>query len=708
MLLFAVELLVLTTTLGQQAAVALEEEKKWSQYHILESTPSELASLEAIRRLPLRRFEMTHDTVAGRVQYGVLAKDASEILAKVHGEAVTRDEPVPGAKNGMTRAVVNEKVLFYHGIAALRAVAAKLREFPTVVGRGFEGIEKLETAVQDLDLEKDWRSAAQLEKALKLAEARTMTANAELLSEQQDGDRRLKELAFSFSQRNATALFKNDLEMQRIAYHQDLRRLKMENLTMEEQASGRRINQVHRATMLERFDDEYNLAAAREERKTATAVEVAKEKERQKAETERRNEDVRLRHIAARGEALRQNVLEAIDAIAAEIAAFSTSLRSKPQRAQRFFLSIAAIVAGYFFTRETAILARKLITQYLMRPALVRESNFTPVTFFFWFFVLLFKRRRRRQHDDDMTKDQGSSSLLGKDIILSQQLGDRLERLSSSIRGSRQLGAPLRHVLFHGPPGTGKTMLARRLATVSGLDWAIMSGGDVGPLGSAATTELHKLLNWARTSPRGLLLFVDEADAALADRRRPDISEHAVSALNAFLFHTSDPSYSLMLVLATNRPSDLDTAVLDRIDDVIEVPLPDANARRNLVHLYFHQCFDDSDQIISTFRRLAQRFLSRVADQRPKVASDFNKTKNLEALVPLTRGSSGREISKLLLSVQGTVFSQSAIDGRLELTNTLWHQAITWKLHEVKPTGVSRTIDDPKNLPPASSLTTHL
>ena len=38
--------------------------------------------------------------------------------------------------------------------------------------------------------------------------------------------------------------------------------------------------------------------------------------------------------------------------------------------------------------------------------------------------------------------------------------------------------------MFYGPPGTGKTMVAKRLAWQSGMEYAIMSGGDVGPLGA--------------------------------------------------------------------------------------------------------------------------------------------------------------------------------------------------------------------------------
>ena len=43
--------------------------------------------------------------------------------------------------------------------------------------------------------------------------------------------------------------------------------------------------------------------------------------------------------------------------------------------------------------------------------------------------------------------------------------------------------APLRNFLFYGPPGTGKTLFAKKLALNSGLDYAIMTGADVAPLG---------------------------------------------------------------------------------------------------------------------------------------------------------------------------------------------------------------------------------
>lgn len=136
-----------------------------------------------------------------------------------------------------------------------------------------------------------------------------------------------------------------------------------------------------------------------------------------------------------------------------------------------------------------------------------------------------------------------------------------------------------------GPPGTGKTMAAKRLARTSGLDYAIMSGGDVAPLGGKAVTQLHELFNWAERSNRGLLLFIDEADAFLG-KRGEGMSEGMRGALNALLFRTGDQSRDFAVVLATNRPGDLDAAVLDRMDEALEFPLPGAGERLDILRLY--------------------------------------------------------------------------------------------------------------------------
>ena len=83
----------------------------------------------------------------------------------------------------------------------------------------------------------------------------------------------------------------------------------------------------------------------------------------------------------------------------------------------------------------------------------------------------------------------------GHPVVLSirQRSYSHLSVVGGSRSGERRGAAA-------GPPGTGKTMAAKRLARTSGLDYAIMSGGDVAPLGGKAVTQIHELFDWAETS----------------------------------------------------------------------------------------------------------------------------------------------------------------------------------------------------------------
>ena len=139
-----------------------------------------------------------------------------------------------------------------------------------------------------------------------------------------------------------------------------------------------------------------------------------------------------------------------------------------------------------------------------------------------------------------------------------------------------------RNLLFYGPPGTGKTMFAKKLAMHSEMDYAILTGGDVAPMGRDGVTAVHKLFDWAETSKKGLILFVDEADAFLRKRSSETISEDLRATFNAFLYRTGDQSDKFMMVLASNTPEQLDWAINDRLDEVVEFALPGQDERERL------------------------------------------------------------------------------------------------------------------------------
>lgn len=98
-----------------------------------------------------------------------------------------------------------------------------------------------------------------------------------------------------------------------------------------------------------------------------------------------------------------------------------------------------------------------------------------------------------------------------------------------------------------------------------------------------------------------------------------------------------------MMVLATNRPSDLDAAVADRVDEHIQFDLPGQTERERLVHLYFHKYIGDGNFRLTYDAAIDEAMLVRVAAQ--------------------LEGFSGRAISKLMISAQGAAYG--AADGVL-------------------------------------------
>jgi len=182
-------------------------------------------------------------------------------------------------------------------------------------------------------------------------------------------------------------------------------------------------------------------------------------------------------------------------------------------------------------------------------------------------------------------------------------------------------------------------MFARNLAHHSGLDYAILTGGDIAPLGRDAVTELHKLFDWAKTSRKGLLLFVDEADAFLQSRETTRISEDQRNALNAFLFRTGTESDQFMMVYASNQPSQFDEAVMDRVDEMVEFGLPAEEERRRMIAMYIDK------YLLNPPNRFSR-----------KVQTEGIGDAEIEQVVKETEGFSGRAISKLAIAWQAAAY----------------------------------------------------
>ena len=154
---------------------------------------------------------------------------------------------------------------------------------------------------------------------------------------------------------------------------------------------------------------------------------------------------------------------------------------------------------------------------------------------------------------------------------------------------------PPKGILVTGPPGSGKTLLAKATATESGVNFISVKGPEL-------------LSKWVGESEKGVrevfkkarqaspcIVFLDEIDA-LAPRRgggggESHVSERVVSQLLTELDGIEELR-GVTILAATNRPDIIDPALLrpGRFDVQVEIPLPDAVTRRAILGVHLRRC----------------------------------------------------------------------------------------------------------------------
>uniref|UniRef100_A0A669EQT2 ATPase family AAA domain containing 3A n=1 Tax=Oreochromis niloticus TaxID=8128 RepID=A0A669EQT2_ORENI len=365
-----------------------------------------------------------------------------------------------------------------------------------------------------------------------------------------------------------------------------------------------------------------------------------------RAKVERENADIIREQIRLKAAEHRQTVLESIKTAGAVFGEGFRAFVSDWDKVTATVAGLTLLAVGVYSARNATAVAGRYIEARLGKPSLVREtSRFTVAEAVKHPVKVMAKRLKSKPQD----------ALEG--VVLSPSLEERVRDIAIATRNTRQNNGLYRNILMYGPPGTGKTLFAKKLAVHSGMDYAIMTGGDVAPMGRDGVTAMHKVFDWANTSRRGLLLFVDEADAFLRKRATEKISEDLRATLNAFLYRTGEQSNKFMLVLASNQPEQFDWAINDRIDEIVNFALPGLEERERLVRLYFDKYVLEP----ATGGR-----------QRLKLAQ-FDYGKKCSEIAKRTEGMSGREISKLGVAWQAAAYSsedgvltEAMIDARVD------------------------------------------
>jgi len=170
---------------------------------------------------------------------------------------------------------------------------------------------------------------------------------------------------------------------------------------------------------------------------------------------------------------------------------------------------------------------------------------------------------------------------------------------------SSLLGAP-KGVLLYGPPGCGKTMLAKALAKESGATFINIAASVLTNKWYGESNKLVAALFSLARKTQPSIVFIDEIDSFLRERTKGD---HEVTGMMKAEFMTlwdglTSSTDRILVLGATNRPNDIDSAILRRMPKRFSVGLPDIEQREKILKLMLKDTEMDPSM---SLRALAQQ-----------------------------------------------------------------------------------------------------
>jgi ATPase family AAA domain-containing protein 3A/B len=516
---------------------------------------------------------------------------------------------------------------------------------------GFDpvGLERAAKAAKDLDNSPHAKDAFMM--AMKQEETKKVQAQAQI--KQYD----IQRVQIEQSEKRKTLETELDISKQKSLFDDELAKRRyqdqlQQHAEMQERNRKKDEESIAKQEQMKRQTVQYKSQMQREANQAKIIAQ-----ERAKIERMHQTQDLQLEQIKLK-EAERRRTLKELWAMNLE--AVGSGMRSYLSDFGNLMTlagGLTLVFFGFQGAKATGQIATAFIQARIGMPSLVRDTSrktslwqYCKSPFSYVYSTVLLKGRLGLG-----SKTQQEQDILSG-IFISESLEADLKTIAHSVVCRKNHNAPLRNLLLHGPPGTGKTMFAKSLAANSGMDYAIFTGGDIGPLGRNGVTELHKLFDWASTSRRGVVLFMDEADAFLRRRDNETIGEDLRNSLNALLYRTGSASDNFMLVLASNAPEQLDRAVHDRMDEMVFFGKPPYEQRLGMLYHYLLQYCTPCTSVRQRIRQVIEHPWSLVK-RKTEIGMQGVEATHIEEVARKTEGFSGRELYKLVIAWHDAAFN---------------------------------------------------